>query len=281
MNTSQNQVPIQTLFLFPILDKLLIDLLKTLNIEEWNAPTIAKLWTVKDIASHLLDGNLRGLSYSRDNYFGEKPPIINSYSDLVGFINQQNIAWTNVSKRLSPRVLIELLTITGQQYSEYLTTLNSFDDAIFSVAWAGQEKSPNWFHIAREYTEKFIHQQQIREAVGQQALFTKELFYPFIDTFMCGLPYTYRNILATEGTVIQVKILTEIGGEWRILKTTESWQLTDNLEIDPIASISMSPAIAWKLFSKGIKPEDTLGEVEILGNQAYARIALQMVSVMA
>ena len=50
-------IPIQTLHLFSVLDELLIELLKSLTEEEWNAQTVAKKWTVKDIASHLLDGN--------------------------------------------------------------------------------------------------------------------------------------------------------------------------------------------------------------------------------
>lgn len=277
----KDNLPIQTLPLFPLLDKLLIDLLKSLNDDEWNLPTIAKLWSVKDIASHLLDGNLRGLSYSRDNYFGEKPPVINSYSDLVSFINQQNLTWTNASKRISPPVLIELLTITGQQYHEHLTTLKPFDKALFAVAWAGQETSENWFHVAREYTEKFIHQQQIRDALGKQALFTKELFYPFIDTFMYALPFTYQHTEAEEGTTIQIKILTEIGGEWNVMKKKTAWQLTKNVEQTPISTVCISPDIAWRLFSKGISPQQTYDKVEILGDKSFGQIALQMVSVMA
>ncbi len=52
-------IPIPTLHLFPVLDKLLIDLLFSLSPEEWNKPTVARLWTVKDIAAHLLDGSVR------------------------------------------------------------------------------------------------------------------------------------------------------------------------------------------------------------------------------
>ena len=45
--------------LFPVLDDLLLQLLRSLTPDEWNAPTIARLWKVKDIAAHLLDGNIR------------------------------------------------------------------------------------------------------------------------------------------------------------------------------------------------------------------------------
>jgi hypothetical protein len=281
MTTAQHGIPIKTLHLFPVLDKLLIDLLKSLSIDEWQLPTIAKLWTVKDIASHLLDGNLRTLSFSRDQYFGEKLTNIKSYKDLVAYLNDLNSSWTNATKRLSPKVLTELLEATGKQYIEHLQTLNPFDTAVFSVAWAGQDKSENWFHIAREYTEKFIHQQQIREAVGKQALFTRELFYPFIDTLMFGLPYTYRNVKAEKGTTVTLKVLTDIGDEWNIIKTETEWQLTKAKTNLPIATVCISPDIAWKLFSKGIPPEQAFNEIQISGDQKIGEVALQMVSVMA
>ncbi len=281
MITLQQNIPVKTLHLFPVLDKLLIDLLKSLCNDEWHLPTIAKLWTVKDIASHLLDGNLRTLSFSRDNYFGETTTNINSYTDLVEYLNLLNSNWINATKRLSPTVLIELLEITGKQYSEHLQTLNPFETAIFSVVWAGQEQSENWFHIAREYTEKFTHQQQIREAVDKQALFTKELFYPFIDTFMFGLSHTYRKVNADTGTTITVKILTEIGGDWTIIKTETVWLLTEANNILPNSTVCITPDTAWKLFSKGITPEQAIDKIEILGDKKLGITALQMISVMA
>ena len=46
-------------------------------------------------------------------------------------------------------------------------TLPSHGRAIFSVAWAGESESENWFDVARDYTERWHHQQQIRDAVGR------------------------------------------------------------------------------------------------------------------
>ncbi|KRB55853.1 maleylpyruvate isomerase N-terminal domain-containing protein [Flavobacterium sp. Root186] len=272
--------PIETLHLFPILDRLLIDLLKSLSEEEWNAKTVAKKWTVKDIASHLLDGNLRGLSISRDQYFGEKPENINSYSDLVNFLNQLNMTWTNATKRLSPNVIINLLETTGKEYHEHLQTLNPFENAIFSVAWAGEETSLNWFHIAREYTEKFLHQQQIREAVGKPGLLTKELFYPFIHIFMQALPNAYKNTNAKNGTIVSLIITTEIGGQWNIMKEDEIWKFIDDPD-QPDAIIKIDPNDAWLLFSKGMTPADAKEKIEIIGDKLLAETALNIVAVMA
>lgn len=64
---------------------MLIRFLESLTEDEWNASSAAGLWKVKDIASHLLDGNLRGLSISRDRYFGEPAADINSNQDWLLF----------------------------------------------------------------------------------------------------------------------------------------------------------------------------------------------------
>lgn len=275
------RTPIHTSHLFPLLDTLLIDLLKSLTEEEWQKQTVARKWLVKDIASHLLDGNLRTLSISRDRYFGEIPENINSYSDLVDFLNQLNMTWTNATKRLSPNVLINLLESTGKEFSEHIQSLNSLENAVFSVAWAGEETSLNWFHIAREYTEKFLHQQQIRDAVGKQALMTKELFYPFIDTFIQALPHTYRNTAAQKNTVVTLIINTEIGGQWSIIKKENDWEFTDSFEGEATSTIKIDPQDAWLLFSKGMTPNDALEKVEITGEKDLGRIALNIIAVMA
>lgn len=276
-----NEIKIETLHLFSILDRKLIELLKSLSLEEWNSQTVAKLWKVKDVASHLLDGNLRGLSTSRDSYFGEKPENIQSYQDLVGFLNNLNMSWTSATKRLSPQVITNLLEITGKEYTEHLKTLNPFDNAIFSVAWAGQETSPNWFHIAREYTEKFLHQQQIRDAVGRQGIMTKELFYPFVDTFMFAFPHTFSNVSAENGTTVSIEVSTDIGGIWNIIKTDTGWVLDKSKNIDTHAKVIIDPETGWKLFSKSWKPEQVTDKIKVSGNTTLAKQALNIVAVMA
>ncbi|MCU0374448.1 MAG: hypothetical protein MUF24_03980 [Chitinophagaceae bacterium] len=276
-----NEVEIETLHLFSVLDGKLIDLLKSLTWEEWEIQTVAKLWRVKDVAAHLLDGNLRSLSTSRDKYYGEKPTHINSYQDLVGFLNHLNMSWTSATKRLSPQVIINLLEVTGKEYRDHLYTLNPFDKAIFSVAWAGQETSPNWFHIAREYTEKFLHQQQIRDAVGKQGIMTRELFYPFIDTLMYAFPYTFRYISAKIGTTVSIEVSTDIGGIWSITQTATGWELVKSKNMNSQAKVIIDPQTVWKLFSKSWKPEQVFDKVKMEGDNTLATQALNIVAVMA
>ena len=78
-------MPIDTLPLFPVLDELLLELLRSLTPADWQRPTLARQWSVKDVAAHLLDGNLRTLSMLRDGHFGEATDDT-SYAGLVADI---------------------------------------------------------------------------------------------------------------------------------------------------------------------------------------------------
>ncbi len=136
-------------------------------------------------------------------------------------------------------------------------------------------------HIAREYTEKWLHQQQIRDAVNKPALMTPEFFYPSINIFMFALPYTYRNIKAEEGNIIQITISSSIGGNWFIKMKNGQWQRVNENDKDPVSKIIIEPDTAWKLFSKSLRSHQVKDKIIIEGNQQLGEIVLNMVSVMA
>jgi uncharacterized protein (TIGR03083 family) len=274
-------VPIPTLHLFPILDQKLLELLRSLSPEDWEAQTVAKLWKVKDVAAHLLDVNLKTISMLRDGFFGEKPNHIQSYQDLVNYLNELNRTWVQAMKRVSPAILIDFLESSGKKYIEQLESLPPFENAIFSVAWAGHETSPNWFHIAREYTEKFLHQQQIRDAVNKPGIMTAELFQPFLEIVMKAFPYTFKEVEAEIGTLVALEITTEIGGTWSIIKTEKTWELSQNPSASPLAKVIMDPETAWKLISKSWKSNEVLDLVKIYGDQKLGRKALDITGFMA
>ena len=89
---------LRTAHLLPELDRLLLDVLDNLSTDDWNRQTIARLWTIKDVAAHLLDGNLRVLSGLRDNYPGDPPGALSSYQDLVGYLNRLNADWVQAMR---------------------------------------------------------------------------------------------------------------------------------------------------------------------------------------
>jgi uncharacterized protein (TIGR03083 family) len=275
------QVPIHTIFLFPALDRKLIELLRSLPPEEWNSPTRARLWTVKDIAAHLLDGNFRTLSMSRDGYFGERPEGADSYESLVGYLNRLNADWVKAAKRLSPQVILELLETSGQLYYAHLKNLEPFAPAIFSVGWAGEETSANWFHVAREYSEKWHHQQQIREAVKQPGITSRDLYHPVLETFMRALPHTYRHMEVPAETRIKITITGEAGGSWGLKRADKQWVITPSQDMANDTEITMTQDTAWKLFTKGLSGDEAARSITIEGDASMGEPILSTVAVMA
>jgi uncharacterized protein (TIGR03083 family) len=270
-------VPIETLHLFPELDRRLIDLLKSLTPEDWNKQTLARLWTVKDIAAHLLDGNIRTCSMIGDRYFGESPEQITSYHDLVSYLNRLNSDWVKAMKRVSPSQLTSLLEITSKPYYECLKALPPFEKSLFAVDWAGETVSKNWFHIAREYTEKWHHQQQICEAVGRTGNMEPKFFSPLIQTFMQALLHTYRNTKASNGTAVQVNVGSD---HWTIAFREDKWHFEEQAD-SPATRIEIEPDISWKLFTKGISREHAEQKIVFKGERKLGEPILTMVSVMA
>jgi uncharacterized protein (TIGR03083 family) len=268
--------------LFPELEQRLITLLRSISPDDWSKPTIAGQWTVKDVAAHLLDTSLRRLSMARDGYFGEKPDI-RSYPDLVAFLDRLNADWVAAMRRVSPGLLIELLEQTSHQVFAHFASLELGAPAQFSVAWAGEEKSENWFDIAREYTERWHHQQQIRLAVGgdngPDRITTRDLYYPVLDTFMRALPHHYRQAAAPENTVLRLKVDGDAGGTWSIVRAAEGWQSSDPLR-EAAAEVVIPEDIAWRVVTKGISKAGAISRSQLAGDRRLAEHVFSMLSIM-
>jgi hypothetical protein len=146
----------------------------------------------------------------------------------------------------------------------------------------GEEHSVNWFHVAREYTEKWHHQQQIREAVGAESLLTPELFYPCIDTFMQALPHAYRNVNASDGDTIKITVTTEAGGNWYLTKTFHEWILSKSAgQNHLVANVAVEPGVIWKIFTKAIDPKDALRLLNVSGNRYLGSHLANVLAIMA
>lgn len=271
--------PIKTLHLFEPLEQKLVELLRSLSPNDWKKPTVAKQWTVKDVAAHLLDTSIRTIAQAKE-FVGDPPEDIGSYADLVSYLNRLNADWVKAMKRVSPETLIELLTITQKPMIDYYHSLELWAPARFPVSWAGERESKNWFHIAREYTERWHHQQQIRDAVKKEGIMSREFFFPMIDTFMQALPHTYRQVQASEGTVVRIIIPGDAGGAWNLQRTSSGWKLTEDASITA-ATVELGPDTAWKLFTKVFTRREAESLVKIIGNRELGVPLLGMVSVMA
>lgn len=270
--------PILTAHLFPRIEGLLLDLLRGLSADDWEKPTVSPRWKVKDVAAHLLDTQLRKLSLARDGHMGE-PVEIRSSADLVALINRLNQEGVAFFRRLSPPVLISLMEVASRESAAYHQALDPYAPAKFSVSWAGEETSLNWFDTAREFTERWHHQQQIRLAVAQSGIMTPELYYPVLDCFMRALPHSYRDVPAAPGTLLEFVIAGDCGGTWYLYREESAWRLVDRAVASPASRITIPQEIAWRIFTKGINRAAAAAQVQVGGNDRLGSHVLGTIAI--
>ena len=274
----QSLQPVFTAHLFPKLEGMLIELLRSLTPQDWEKQTLAPKWKVKDVAAHLLDTQLRKLSICRDGKSLQSPKIT-SEAELVTLINSLNAEGVKKYGQLSPNELISRMEAASRESAEYHQSLDPFAPAIFSVSWAGEETSANWFDTAREFTERWHHQQQIRIAVEKPGIMTREFYYPVLDCFMRALPYAYRTVHAKPGTLAQFNIAGECGGSWYLFGDCDSWKLVSYAIGEKMSETTIPQEIAWRIFTKGIAPEAAEAQVHVTGQTEIGLHILGMVSI--
>jgi hypothetical protein len=139
-----------------------------------------------------------------------------------------------------------------------------------AVSWAGPEPAPVWFDLAREFTERWHHQQQIRDATGRPALYDPYFLAPVLDTFVRALPYAFRNTTAPLGTVVKVEISGEAGRIWYVYKSEGAWMLLLESPDRWATSVALPQDVAWRLFTKGIDRRKARGLATIMGRTELA-----------
>ena len=258
-------------------DEKLLELLASLRPAEWALQTVAPEWKVCDVAAHLLDTTLRKLSVVRDGWFAERPAS-GPPEDLVALVNRLNREGVRVYGRLSPPVLIALMALACRESADFHESLDPFAPAVFAVSWAGQEQSPNWFDTARELTERWHHQQQIRHATGRPGIMVPEFYFPVLDCFMRGLSHAYRRVEAAPGTTVRVEVSGECGGSWQVGKETGGWALVGPTERWD-ARVSMPQEIAWLVFTKGLRGAEAEAQVRLEGDLELGRRVLDLTAI--
>jgi hypothetical protein len=288
MPSAQSLEPLEaldTVDLIREVDGLLGPLLRGLQEEDWERPAVGH-WRVRDVVAHLLDTALRRLSLDRDRHY---PPVggrdLSQWRGLVDFLNELNAVWVRAAERLSPRVLTELLEWANPRVADYFAGLDPHGEATFPVAWAGEVSSRVWMDVAREYTEKWHHQQQIREAVGAPWIDQPKFVLPLLGTFIRALPRAYARVEAEAGTRIRVRITDLAECAW-LLERRAAGEVGWKLYFDAPASaasatITLPAETAWRLFGKGLTGDAAREQAAVEGPEKLTAPFFSTLAVMA
>ncbi|MEU5988443.1 maleylpyruvate isomerase family mycothiol-dependent enzyme [Spirillospora sp. NPDC047418] len=265
--------PIDVRPLFPEQQAAFIELLGGLDTDEWGRATVCPGWSVKDIAAHVLGDHLGRLSMHRDGFTALRPLAGEPFPRFLDRINDE---WVTAARRISPALLVGLLTEVGDQVADFWQGVD-LEELGGSVSWAGPEAHPVWLDAARDFSEYWTHHQQICDATRRRGLTDPRYLGPVLDTFMRALPHTMRDVLADEGTVLQV-VVPGFGG-WACGRGEQRWSLWRGTESQPDASIELDADTAWRLCTRGITPAAAGERALVRGDRRLAEAALQIVSI--
>ena len=272
--------PVHTADLFPPLLDELVRLLRGLRDADWERPTVAGAWRVRDVAAHLLDGDLRKLSYGRDRLGAGSSAPAASFEELVAFIGRANAGGVEYARRLSPRVITDLLEVTGRWVAEHVASLPPHEEALWAVAWAGEELSENWMDVGREYTERWHHQMQIRDAVGAPGLLDERWLRPLLDLSVRALPRTCAGVEAAVGTAVAFEVDGDGDLAWSVVREEDGWRVYRGAAADAAARVRVDADAAWKLLFNALPADQARARVSVAGDPRLAEPLLAARSVM-
>ncbi len=143
-----------------------------------------------------------------------------------------------------------------------------------------REGSIYWLDVAGEYTERWVHHQQIRQALGRPALLGRRWLHPVLATFMRALPLAYEPIPATAGARVAVVIDGPAGGRWLLRRGDQRWTLLADDGQSADSEIRIGQNIVWRLWTRLVTVDDAQASIAIAGDEDLGVPAARVVAVM-
>jgi len=256
------------------LDRLrLLDLLAGLAPEEWRRDTPCPGWTVLGLVSHLVGVDLSVISSNRDHHHGTPAPAGIDEAGFIDWLDDLQREWVHAARRISPQLMVQLLAFLDEHVA---TTLARQDPRArtATVSWASDEPQPVWLDHGRELTERWIHRQQLHEAIGQPSDLRPDLVGPVLDTLRWAYPHRLRQVDHPTGTAM----LVEVDGEgqrhrWCLLRDEQEWTFVPRVIDHLDAVVTMSTEQAWRLLSNNYR-EDAHGPIGIHGDPQLGAVIM-------
>ncbi|MEO6223969.1 MAG: maleylpyruvate isomerase N-terminal domain-containing protein [Vicinamibacterales bacterium] len=272
--------PTDTRTLFRPVATELVRLLRDLAPSDFEKPTIAGTWLVRDVLAHIVDFSMRRLSFHRDGLIPPPPSKpVRSERDFVDFINAVNAQWVGASRRLSSRLLVDLVEKSTLELAAFFEAFPFDAPALFGVSWAGEQTSEGWFDVGREFTELWHHQEQVRQALGAPSLGDPRYLHAVIEIALRGLPHAYRNVEATEGDTIAIEATGSAGGRWTLARSSGGWKIVAGAPDTATTRVRMPDDAAWRLLFNALKGAAARAAVQIEGRTDLAEPLLSARSI--
>ena len=137
-----------------------------------------------------------------------------------------------------------------------------------------------WLDVAREYTEFWVHQQQVRDAVGRPGANGDQLTWPVVDTFLRAVPHALRHLSPGPGTCLHIEVTGPGGGSWTVRRQDATWVVNRGWPERPAgALIRLSSDALWRVATRGIPVEAAREQALLSGDRVLGSAMLHLVSI--
>lgn len=256
----------------------LIGLLRSLTDDEWAAPTECPAWDVKGLALHIAGDDLSLLTRQRDEatnplvlYAADHPGL--GFTDVLDGFNEQ---WVRGAAFLSPALVIALLELTGNQSADFYEAVGPATVSGEPVGFFAQHDRPSAYRhvIAREYAERFIHQAQIRRALGRPAL-DGEVLVGAGEVVTHALAAWVGDLPAPSGAAVVVDLGP--AGRRALVPSGNGWTAgPEPGVVSATLTVAVEALVPW--LSRGLDAREVRAAVSVAGDEVLGRAVLDRIA---
>jgi uncharacterized protein (TIGR03083 family) len=230
----------------------LLEAVDTLGPDEWLRPSSCPGWTVLGLATHLVGDDLSFVAWQRDRHVGTPAPPGLDEQGFIAWLDNLQIEWVDAARRLSPRLVVDLLGWLDEQVVEMVAGHDPGELAS-NVSWASAEPAPRWLDHARELSERWIHRQQILESIKRPADLRPDLAEPVLDGMRWAYRYRLDSVRRTAGTRVDVAVTgPDVEVRWSLTSDGAAWRFGAPADDPPIAALALTTDQAWRLLSNNL-----------------------------
>jgi uncharacterized protein (TIGR03083 family) len=246
----------------------LSELLAGLAPADWQRPTPCPGWTVLGLCAHLAGDDLGFLARHRDGYYGTPGPEQASEAEFAAWLDNVQAEWVEAARRLSPRLVTDLLAWSGPQVAGTLRGENPRARTA-SVSWAGTGPVPVWLDQVRELSEYWIHRQQLLQALDRPSDLRADLAGAVLDGLRWAYPFRLGQARSRPGDTVTVSVSGPVARTWFLVAGSAGWEFRDEPGPRGVAAVSMSTEQAWRLLSNNLPAAErsritTAGDAAVL-----------------
>ena len=256
----------------------LLRLLAELGPDDWDRRTPCPAWDVLELCCHLVGDDLSLLARHRDGHAGTTPPDGATEAEFHSWLDELQQEWVRAARRLSPRLVVDLLAWSGPQ----LVELQASQDPrrrTASVTWAGPNPVPVWLDHVRELSEYWIHRQQLLQALGRPSDLQPTTARVLLDGLCWAYPHRLAPVPAEEGDTVSIEVTGPVTATWLLVSDGDGWDFRPEPGPQLVARLAVTTEQAWRLLTNNLTAAeqhqlDVSGRPEIVAVLRGARAVL-------